>query len=130
MAAQKKLEPNSDYEHFDIDGDGVVTDEELRMEAEMMRLENEDKKEDAQRRMAWFALIGLLVYPIGIVIADLIGYETTGQLLANIAPTYFVAVAGLVGAFFGAQAYTKTKTHSASSSDKPRPPKPPKPPRM
>lgn len=121
MAAQKKLEKGSDYEHFDIDGDGVVTDEELRMEAEMMRLENEDKKEDAQRRMAWFALIGLLVYPAGIVIADLIGYETTGQLLADIAPTYFVAVAGLVGAFFGAQAYTKVKT------DKPTPPKPPRP---
>ena len=129
MAAQKKLEPDSDYEHFDIDGDGVVTDEELRMEAEMMRLENEDRKEDAQRRMAWFALIGLLVYPIGIVVADLIGYETTGQLLADIAPTYFVAVSALVGAFFGAQAYTKTKTQS-TSSDKPRPPKPPKPPRM
>lgn len=121
MAAQKKLEKGSDYEHFDIDGDGVVTDEELRMEAEMMRLENEDKKEDAQRRMAWFALIGLLVYPAGIVIADLIGYETTGQLLADIAPTYFVAVAGLVGAFFGAQAYTKVK------ADKPTPPKPPRP---
>ena len=125
MAAQKKLEPDSDYEHFDIDGDGVVTDEELRMEAEMMRLENEYRKEDAQRRMAWFALIGLLVYPIGIVVADLIGYETTGQLLADIAPTYFVAVSALVGAFFGAQAYTKTKTQS-TSSDKPRPPKPPR----
>ena len=126
MAAQKKLEQGSDYEHFDIDGDGVVTDEELRMEAEMMRLENENAKEDAQRRMAWFALIGLLVYPAGIVVADLIGYETTGRLLADIAPTYFVAVAGLVGAFFGAQAYTKAKAGPPSVSSKPKPPKPPR----
>ena len=60
--AQKKLEPGSDYAKYDIDGDGIVTDEELEMDAKMMRLENEDKKEDAQRHMAWFALFGMLLY--------------------------------------------------------------------
>jgi len=109
MAAQKKLEPGSQYEHFDKDGDGVVTDEEFALEREMMRAENEDAKEDQIRRMAWFALWGMLIYPVGIVIADIIGYETTGQLLADIAPTYFVAISALVASFFGAQAYQKTK---------------------
>lgn len=107
MNAQKKLEPGSQYEHYDLDGDGVVSDEELQMEVEMMRADNENKKEDQIRRMAWFAMWGLLIYPIGIVVADIIGYETTGQLLADIAPTYFVSVSALVGAFFGAQAYQK-----------------------
>ena len=59
--AQKKLEPGSDYAKYDIDGDGIVTDEELEMDAKMMRLENEDKKEDAQRhgvvRSFWYAVI-------------------------------------------------------------------------
>ena len=80
------------------------------MEMAMMRADNEDKKEDQIRRMAWFALWGLLLYPAGIVVSDLIGYETTGQLLADIAPSYFIAVSALVGAFFGAQAYQKAKT--------------------
>ena len=40
----KKLEPGSDYAKYDLDGDGVVTDEELEMDDKMMRLENEDKK--------------------------------------------------------------------------------------
>ncbi len=111
MAAQKKLESGSKYEHFDKDGDGVVTDEEMALEREMMRADNEDKEEDQIRRMAWFALWGMLLYPIGIFVADTVGYETTGQLLADIAPTYFVAIAGLVGAFFGAQAYQKSKTN-------------------
>ena len=111
MAAQKKLETDSKYEHFDKDGDGIVTDEEMALEREMMRAENEDKKEDQIRRMAWFALWGMLLYPIGIFVADTVGYETTGQLLADIAPTYFVAIAGLVGAFFGAQAYQKTRSN-------------------
>ena len=61
MAAQKKLEPGSEYAKYDLDGDGVVTDEELAMDEKLLRLqdlksdiENEDKKEDAQRMMAWF----------------------------------------------------------------------------
>lgn len=108
--APKKLEDGSKYEHFDKDGDGIVTDEEFALEREMMRAENEDKKEDQIRRMAWFALWGMLVYPVGIIVADTYGYDTTGQLLADIAPTYFVAISALVGAFFGAQAYQKTKT--------------------
>ena len=111
MAAQKKLESGSKYEHFDKDGDGVVTDEEMALEREMMRAENENKKEDQIRRMAWFALWGMLLYPIGIFVADTVGYETTGQLLADIAPTYFVAIAGLVGAFFGAQAYQNPRSN-------------------
>ena len=110
MMAPKKLEDGSKYEHFDKDGDGIVTDEEFALEREMMRAENEDKKEDQIRRMAWFALWGMLVYPVGIIVADTYGYDTTGQLLADIAPTYFVAISALVGAFFGAQAYQKTKT--------------------
>jgi len=113
--APKTLEEGSKYAHFDKDGDGIITDEEFMLEREMMRAENEDAKEDQIRKMAWFALWGLLVYPIGIIVADVVGYETTGELLADIAPTYFVAIAGLVGAFFGAQAYTKGKTNGGGA---------------
>ena len=118
MAAQKKLETGSKYEHFDKDGDGIVTDEELALDREMMRAENENAKEDQIRRMAWFALWGMLIYPIGIVIADIIGYETTGQLLADIAPTYFVAISALVASFFGAQAYQKTRNGNGTPPKK------------
>ena len=118
MNAQKQLQKGSKYEHFDKDGDGVVTDEEFALEREMMRAENEDAKEDQIRRMAWFALWGMLIYPIGIVVADIIGYETTGQLLADIAPTYFVAISALVASFFGAQAYQKTRNGNGTPPKK------------
>jgi len=113
MAEQKELEAGSQYEHFDKDGDGVVSDEEFALERDMMRADNENQKEDQIRRMAWFALWGLLIYPVGIVVTDLLpfSFESTSRLLADIAPTYFVSVSALVGAFFGAQAYQKGKTH-------------------
>ena len=71
--------------------------------------ENEDKKEDQIRAMAWFALWGMLLYPVLILVTSVIGVDKASQLISDIAPTYFVAIAGLVAAFFGAQAYSKGK---------------------
>ena len=109
MNAQKKLEKDSQYAHLDLDGDGVVTDEELDMDERMMRLDNEDKKQDAQRNMAWFALGGMLLYPIIVVLAIVFNMEQAAKILGDMAGVYFIAVAGIVAAFFGAQALSKPK---------------------
>ena len=109
MAAQKKLEPGSEYNKYDLDGDGIVTDEEFEMDQKLVRLENEDKKEDAQRMMAWFALFGMLLYPSLVVISSWFGIEKAASVLGDMAPTYFVSVAAIVAAFFGKEAYVKSK---------------------
>ena len=64
---------------------------------------------DAQRNMTWFALAGLLLYPFAVVIASLAGLDQAQATLGDMAPTYFVAVAGIVAAFFGSQALTSKK---------------------
>lgn len=111
------LQPDSIYAHLDADGDGIITDEEMARAKEIAEFEhkrkmqeNEDKKEDQIRAMAWFALWGMLLYPVTIIGTTLLGQETAAQLVSDIAPTYFVAIAGLVAAFFGANAYTKGKS--------------------
>ena len=107
MAAQKKLAKDSKYANFDVDGDGIVSDEELSMSKEMMRLENEDKKADAQRNMAWFALFGMLLYPFAVVLASWVGLTGAGEILGDMAPTYFVSVAAIVAAFYAKEALKK-----------------------
>ena len=109
MMAQKKLEPGSDYEKYDLDGDGIVTDEELALDEKIMRLDNEDKKQDAQRYMAWFALWGMLLYPSMVVISILFGLEQAAKILGDMAAVYFVSVAGILAAFFGAQAWSSRR---------------------
>ena len=107
--AAKTLQKDSIYNQFDVDGDGVLTDEEMARGEKLIQIENEDKRQDAQRNMAWFALGGMLLYPFAIILASVLGFEGASILLKDIAPTYFVAIAGLVAAFFGAQAYSKGK---------------------
>jgi len=114
MSEAKVLESGSIYAHLDTDGDGVITDEEMARAKEIAEFEmqrerwaNEDAKEDQIRSMAWFALWGMLLYPVLILLTSLFGVKDAATLIANIAPTYFVAIAGLVAAFFGAQAYSK-----------------------
>jgi hypothetical protein len=101
---------------YDMEGNGKVTQEEMDVIERIIELESRkakeadrDKREDAQRRMAWFALAGMLLYPVGIMVADFLDLEQAANLLSSIAPTYFVAIAGLVAAFFGAQAWASKK---------------------
>jgi hypothetical protein len=107
--AGKQLEAGSIIEDADLDGDGIVTNEELEKHERMLRIENEDKKEDAQRNMAWFALAGMLLYPFAVVIAIGFGLDKAGDILGDMAATYFVSVAAIIAAFYGKEAYTKGK---------------------
>jgi len=109
MNAQKQLEPGSKYAAFDKDGDGIVTDEEFEMEQKLIMLENEDKKQDAQRNMAWFALSGMLLYPAFVIIATLFGLDKAAKILGDMAAVYFVSVAAIVAAFYGKEALAKKK---------------------
>ena len=95
----------------DTNGDGKVSKEEheLYLEFKRKELDDQDAMRDAQRKMTWSALWGLLLYPFAVVLASLAGLNEAQSTLGSMAPTYFVAVAGIVAAFFGAQAFSKGK---------------------
>ena len=88
----------------DLDGDGVVTHEELDLQRKILEIQDEDAMRDAQRKMAWFALAGMLLYPFAVVLAVLAGLPEASKILGSMASVYFVSVAAIVAAFFGGQA--------------------------
>lgn len=117
--AGKKLADNSALNDADLDGDGIITDEEIERHRRLLEIEDQDAMRDAQRNMAWFALFGMLLYPFAVVMAELIGLINAGKILGDMAPTYFVSVAAIVAAFYG-----KSAMESRSKSE-PKEPKGP-----
>jgi hypothetical protein len=112
MAEEEKKSVTIDadaIEGADTNGDGHISKEEMEMHLEFKRkaLEDQDAQRDAIRKMAWFSLIGLLIYPIGIAVTSAFGMDKASDLIADIAPTYFASIAVLVSAFFGADALKK-----------------------
>ena len=96
----------------DSNGDGKVSEAEEKMYLEFKRkeLEDADAMRDAQRKMAWFSLAGMLLYPAIVLIAVWAGVDQAAKILGDMAAVYFVSVAAIVAAFFGAQAMqTKPK---------------------
>ena len=96
----------TEMEKYDLNGDGVLDEEERKIMVEDLRrkMEDDDAQRDAIRKMAWFSLAGLLIYPIGIGVTSAFGLDKASTLIADIAPTYFASIAVLVSAFFGADA--------------------------
>ena len=109
MAEVKTVDPEIAVK--DINGDGHISKQEYEMDMEFKRkaLEDADAMRDEQRKMAWFALFGMLLYPAIVIVSNIIGMEQAAKILGDMAAVYFVSVAAIVAAFFGAQAVSKNK---------------------
>ena len=96
---------------YDLNGNGKIDpdEREIMLEDRRRKMEDADAKRDAQRRMTWFALSGMLAYPFAILIASLMGYSDAAGLIADIATVYVVAASGVVAAYFGFNAMEATK---------------------
>jgi len=101
----------SGYHPADINGDNKVDEEERAMYLEFKRkeLEDADAMRDAQRKMTWFALAGMLLYPATVMTTEIMNLHQAATILGDMAAVYFVSVAGIVAAFFGAQAWSGKK---------------------
>ncbi len=107
-----------EFKKFDVDGNGSIDQAEwdrMALEDRRLRMQDEDAQRDAQRRMTWYALSGMLLYPFAVILADVFGLIEAAKILGSMASIYFVSVAGIVSVFFGANALAKGK-----KSDEPR----------
>jgi hypothetical protein len=104
----------TEFEKMDLDGDGHVSKEEYEIYLDKLRreIEDDDNKRDQIRKMVWWCLFPMIFYPLFITITGWMGMDKSAGLIADIAPTYFMAVAAVIGSFFGADAYVKGKDKS------------------
>ena len=98
---QKQLQKKSKYAEYDIDGDGVVSDDELSHIKEIKETETKLRKNLAQLRMARYTLIGMGVFTLAMFIVPIERVEA----LADISNLFYISGAGIVGTYMGTSAY-------------------------
>ncbi len=103
---------------YDLNGNGKIdpVEHEIMLEDRRRRMEDADAKRDAQRRMTWFALSGMILYPFVILVASMTGLDTAAKLMAEIAAVYVIGASGIAAAYFGFNAMESK--NNASSSDR------------
>ena len=100
---QKILQKDSKYNTLDADGDGTVSDSEINTAQMLIDMENKDKKEDQLRMMAWVAMGSMVVFT-AMLYTPFVVLERLAAI-DNILQMFYIAQAGVVATFFGANAY-------------------------
>jgi len=98
---QKQLQKKSKYAEYDIDGDGIVSDDELSHIKEIKETETKLRKNLAQLRMARYTLIGMGVFTVAMFFIPIERVEA----LADISNLFYISGAGIVGTYIGTTAY-------------------------
>jgi len=121
----KKLQEHSIYNDFDMNQDGVVTDEELDRSEKMLQIDNMDKLADQQRIMAWLALF--LPFILIIYLASGFVETTKVTMIMSLVATFSASMGTVVVAFMAATAYVRGKMTDAPKHMPPPPPPRPMP---
>ena len=102
---QKKFQKHSEYEDYDMDGDGIVTDEALAHAKEINKAEAELRTQKAQRRMATGTLIGMGIFTGGMFFMPIEHIKA----LSDISNLFYISGAGIVGAYMGTSAWMSNR---------------------
>ena len=90
-------------EEYDFNGNGKIDPEERAIMLEDMRrkMVDADQKRDSQRKMAWFSLTGMLVFPFGVVFTEWMQLSNASTLLSSMSNIYYVSIAAIVASYYG-----------------------------
>ena len=102
----------TEFDKADLDSNGYIDRKEwnrLALEDRRLEMVDRDLKRNAERRFTGFALAGMLLYPLIILFASMLGFDKAASLITDIASVYVIAASGVVAAFMGFNAYSAKK---------------------
>ena len=88
---------------LDADKDGVVSDAEIQA----AKASSDLLKQDSQRRMAWIAMMSMLVFTALVFLP--IFPDSRIKALGDLFSLFYIGMAGVVSAYFGAAAFIARK---------------------
>lgn len=88
---------------IDTDNDGKITKGDIEKSNELLELELREEKADSQRRMAWVSIFSMIVFTL-LLFSPAVS-ETRVSALADLLGLFYIAQAGVVGAYMGVTAW-------------------------
>ena len=88
---------------YDLNDNGKIDPDEREIMLEDRRriMIDADAKRDAQRRMAWFSLTGMLVFSFGVIFTEYMELPQASVMLASMSNIYYVSIAAIVASYYG-----------------------------
>jgi hypothetical protein len=97
---------------FDIDQDGRVSKQDLDKLDRMLELDLREEKANTQKVMAWAAMISMVLFTI--VLFSPILTDSRVRALADLLGLFYIAQAGIVGAYMGVTAWMSNRAIGSS----------------
>lgn len=88
---------------YDLNDNGKIDpdEREIMLDDRRRQVLDADAKRDAQRRMAWFSLTGMLLFPFGVVFTEWAELPRASEMLSSMSNIYYVSIAAIVAAYYG-----------------------------
>ena len=88
---------------YDLNDNGKIDadEREIMLEDRRRIMIDADAKRDAQGRMAWFSLTGMLLFPFGVVFTEWMELPRASEMLSSMSNIYYVSIAAIVAAYYG-----------------------------
>lgn len=93
--------------NFDHDKDGIISEKDLQISEQLIKLQIDNQKDQNQVRMAWFAMLSMLV--ITLLLFSPFVPDSRILALRDLLDLFYVAQASVVGMFMGVKAYMTRK---------------------
>jgi len=94
-------------EKTDSDKNGILTDEEISSAEKIQELEEKIRKSEAQEKMAWVSLTGILAFT-GLLFMPFVSIDRVAAI-GEFVGMYYISLAGILAAYMGTQAWTMRK---------------------
>lgn len=97
---------------IDLDNDGKIDSKDIKGSNQLLELELREEKADSQRKMAWAAILSMIVFTL--LLFSPIVSDTRVAALADLLGLFYIAQAGIVGAYMGVTAWMSKPSSSIS----------------
>lgn len=97
---------------FDMDRDGQISSDDLDQANAMLELDLRESKANTQRKMAWSALLSMAMFTL-YLFSPFIS-DSRVEALADLLGLFYIAQAGIVGAYMGVTAWMANNNNSSS----------------